>query len=86
LTINPIEANGHVVEKTTHIVPDRPKSHCILVDAANKYCYATSLGADIIMQWKFDPTTGTLTPIVFRCLRLDADAAAPLRRLDLHLI
>jgi 6-phosphogluconolactonase len=62
LTINPIDANGHVVEKTTEIIPDRPKSHCILVDAANKYCYATSLGADIIMQWKFDPAGGTLSP------------------------
>jgi 6-phosphogluconolactonase len=61
LTVNPIDANGHVVEKTTEIVPDRPKSHCILVDAANKYCYATSLGADIIMQWKFDPAGGTLS-------------------------
>jgi len=62
LTINPIDANGHIVEKTTEIIPDRPKSHCILVDAANKYCYATSLGADMIMQWKFDPAAGTLSP------------------------
>ncbi|MBV8132302.1 MAG: beta-propeller fold lactonase family protein [Alphaproteobacteria bacterium] len=37
LTINPIDTDGHVVEKTTQIVPDRPKSHCILIDAANKY-------------------------------------------------
>ena len=62
LTINPIEANGHVVEKTTQIVPDRPKSHCILVDATNRYCYATSLGSDIVMEWRFDPATGTLSP------------------------
>jgi len=62
LTINPIDTDGHVVEKTTQIVPDRPKSHCILIDAANKYCYATSLGADMIMQWKFDPVGGTLSP------------------------
>jgi 6-phosphogluconolactonase len=63
LTINPIGDNGIVVEKTTQIVPDRPKSHCILVDAANKYVYATSLGADTIMEWKFDPAKGTLSPI-----------------------
>jgi 6-phosphogluconolactonase len=62
LTINPIDANGHVVEKTTQIIPNRPKSHCILVDATNKYCYATSLGSDIVMEWKFDPATGTLSP------------------------
>jgi 6-phosphogluconolactonase len=62
LTINPIDADGHIVKKTTQIIPDRPKSHCILVDAANKYCYATSLGGDIVMEWKFDPATGTLSP------------------------
>jgi 6-phosphogluconolactonase len=63
LTINPIGGNGIVVERTTQIVPDRPKSHCILVDAANKYVYATSLGADTVMEWKFDPAKGTLSPI-----------------------
>jgi 6-phosphogluconolactonase len=62
LTINPIDEQGHIVEKTTQIIPDRPKSHCILLDATNKYCYATSLGSDIVMEWKFDPATGTLSP------------------------
>ena len=63
LTINPISDNGIVVEKTTQIVADRPKSHCILVDAANKYVYATSLGADTVMEWRFDPAKGTLSSI-----------------------
>jgi 6-phosphogluconolactonase len=62
LTINPIDANGQIAEKTTQIIPDLPKSHCILVDAANKYCYSTSLGSDRILEWKFDPPTGTLSP------------------------
>src|SRR5882762_7462129 len=63
LTINPIDDKGLVVEKTTQIVPDRAKAHCILVDAANKHVYATSLGADTVMQWKFDSATGTLSSI-----------------------
>jgi 6-phosphogluconolactonase len=62
LTINPIDEQGRVVEKPTQIVPDRPESHCIFVDRTNKYCYATSLGSDIVMEWKFDPATGTLSP------------------------
>ena len=61
LTINPIGDNGVIQEKTTQIIPDRPKAHCILVDAANKRVYATSLGADTIMEWKFDQATGTLS-------------------------
>jgi 6-phosphogluconolactonase len=62
LTINPIDGNGRVVEKTTQIIPDRPKAHCLLVDAANKNVYATSLGADLVMSLKFDPGTGTVSP------------------------
>jgi 6-phosphogluconolactonase len=62
LTINPIDEEGRVLEKPTQIIPDRPKSHCILVDATNKYCWATSLGSDIVMEWNFDPATGTLSP------------------------
>jgi 6-phosphogluconolactonase len=63
LTINPIDEQGHIVEQTTLIIPDRAKAHCILVDAGNKHVYATSLGADTIMQWRFDQAKGTLSPI-----------------------
>ena len=62
LAINPIAANGQVDGKTTQVIPTQPKAHCIVIDPTNKYCYATSLGGDIIMQWKFDPATGTLSP------------------------
>lgn len=62
LAINPIDADGHIVEKPTQIVPNHPKSHCILVDKANQHCYATSLGSDIVMEWIFDPANGTLSP------------------------
>jgi 6-phosphogluconolactonase len=63
LTINPINAQGLVQPSTTQIIGDRPKAHCILVDAANKHVYATSLGADTIMEWKFDASAGTLSRI-----------------------
>ncbi len=62
LTINPIDDKGQILEKTTQIIASKPKAHCILVDPTNKYCYATGLGDDIIMEWKFDPATGTLSP------------------------
>jgi 6-phosphogluconolactonase len=62
LTINPIDGNGHVVEKTTQIIPDKPKAHCILVDPDNRYCYAPILAKDVVSQWKFDAGTGRLSP------------------------
>ena len=62
LTVNPIDDKGQIGEKTTQIIPDKPKAHCIILDPTNKYCYATSLGSDTLMEWKFDPATGTLSP------------------------
>ena len=62
LAINPIDAEGRVQGQPTQIIPTKPKAHCILVDPTNKYCYATSLGGDIVMEWKFDAATGRLSP------------------------
>jgi 6-phosphogluconolactonase len=62
LSINPIGADGRIGEKPTQIIANRPKSHCILVDAGNTHCYATSLGADLVMEWNFDAASGTLVP------------------------
>ena len=62
LTINPIDDQGHIVERPSYIIPNRPKAHCILVDASNRHVYATSLGSDIILEWKFDPSGGTFAP------------------------
>jgi 6-phosphogluconolactonase len=61
LTINPIDDNGHIVEQTSQVIPDKPKAHCIIVDPTNTYCYATALGSDTLMEWKFDPASGTLS-------------------------
>jgi len=62
LAINPIDAQGGVQGQMTQIIPTKPKAHCIVVDSTNKYCYATSLGGDIVMEWKFDAATGRLSP------------------------
>ena len=62
LAINPIDAQGRVLGQPTQVIPTKPKAHCILVDSTNKYCYATSLGGDIVMEWKFDAATGRLSP------------------------
>jgi 6-phosphogluconolactonase len=62
LTINPIDAGHRVQGPPTQIVPTKPKAHCVVVDAANKYAYCTNLGGDVVMQLKFDAATGMVTP------------------------
>ena len=62
LTINPIDRNGRVGAQPTQIVTDRPKAHCVLLDASNRFVYCTNLGADLIMQLRFDAASGTVSP------------------------
>jgi 6-phosphogluconolactonase len=58
----PIDARSAVSEKATQIIDTQPKTHCIFVDAANRHAYVPVLGADHIMQFRFDAASGMLTP------------------------
>jgi 6-phosphogluconolactonase len=60
LAINPIDGAGRVGGQPTQLLSTGPKAHCVVVDAANRYAYCTNLGADIIMQLRFDAATGTV--------------------------
>ncbi|MGH7062007.1 MAG: lactonase family protein, partial [Stellaceae bacterium] len=62
LAINPIDGAGRVVEKPTQIVGDRPKAHCVVLDTSNRFAYCTNLGADVVMQLRFDAASGTVAP------------------------
>jgi 6-phosphogluconolactonase len=62
LSINPIGADHRVVATPTQVLHTKPKAHCVLVDASNKYAYCTNLGGDIIMELRFDAAHGTVSP------------------------
>jgi 6-phosphogluconolactonase len=62
LTINPIDGEGKIGAPPDQVISDRPKAHCVVVDAANKYAYCAVLAQDLILQLKFDPATGKATP------------------------
>jgi 6-phosphogluconolactonase len=62
LTINPIGGEGRVKAPPSQIITDRPKAHCVIVDAANRHVYCPVLAQDIVMQLKFDPASGTVSP------------------------
>jgi 6-phosphogluconolactonase len=61
IAVNPIGANG-VVGPVQQTIGDIPNAHSIQLDAANRYAIVPSLGSDTVRQFKFDATTGTLTP------------------------
>jgi 6-phosphogluconolactonase len=62
LAIYPINADHIVEAKATQIVDTKPKAHCVVIDSGNKYVYLPVLGGDVVMQFKLDPATGTVTP------------------------
>ena len=62
LTVNPIDAQGRVQAPPSQIITDRPKAHCVIVDAANRHVYCPVLAQDIVLQLNFDPASGTVSP------------------------
>jgi 6-phosphogluconolactonase len=61
ITVNPIGTPG-VVQAAQQVVATEPNAHCIVPDPANRYVLSTSLGADLVYQWRFDAATGSLSP------------------------
>jgi 6-phosphogluconolactonase len=62
VAVYPIDARYIVEDKATQIINTKPKAHCVFIDASNKHVYVPVLGADYVMQFKFDAGTGMLTP------------------------
>jgi 6-phosphogluconolactonase len=61
LTVNAIGSDGRIESPPKQTIPTKPKAHSIIVDTANKNVYSAILGADFIMQMKFDAMRGSLT-------------------------
>ena len=61
VTVNPIAADG-TVQPAKQVIPTEPNAHAIQPDAANRFVLATSLGGNLVRQFRFDSATGTLSP------------------------
>jgi len=62
ISINPIAANGSVEATPVAVIPTREKAHAIATDPANTHLFASNLGGDIILQYRFDAASGQVTP------------------------
>lgn len=71
IAVHPITANGGLGERTDFVqhegssVTKRqtgPHAHCINVDAADGYVFATDLGLDQVVIYRYDAKTGKVTP------------------------
>lgn len=61
LSVSPIAADG-VVQPATLVMPTGQNAHAVLVDSANRHVLVSNLGSDAVMQLRFDPASGALTP------------------------
>jgi 6-phosphogluconolactonase len=81
IAVSEIGADG-LVQPARQELPTGPNAHAIRPDANNRFVFATSLGGGVVMQWRFDAATGTLTPNDPAALAIRAGAGP--RHLELH--
>jgi 6-phosphogluconolactonase len=62
LAVSPIGENGLVEAEAIQVIATGRNAHAILPDRSNKFVYATTLGANQVLQFVFDGKTGKLTP------------------------
>ncbi|MGC1824626.1 MAG: beta-propeller fold lactonase family protein, partial [Pseudolabrys sp.] len=61
LAVSPIGENGLVEAEAIQVIPTGRNAHSILPDRSNKFVYAATLGANQVLQFTFDSSTGKLT-------------------------
>jgi 6-phosphogluconolactonase len=61
LAVSPIGENGLVEAEASQVIATGRNAHAILPDRSNKFVYATTLGANQVLQFVFDGKTGKLT-------------------------
>ena len=62
VAVSPIDAGGLVKAEAGQVIPTGKNAHAIRADRTNRFVYATNLGSDQIVQFRFDAATGKLTP------------------------
>jgi 6-phosphogluconolactonase len=62
VSVNAIDTSGAVVAKPLAVISTGKNAHAILPDPSNRFVFASNLGDDVILQYRFDEANGTLAP------------------------
>jgi 6-phosphogluconolactonase len=62
IAVNPIGESGLIEAAAIQVIPTGRNAHAILADRTNKFVYVPTLGANQILQFRFDAKTGKLLP------------------------
>ena len=61
VAVSPVDAQG-IVQAAQQVLATPPNAHAVQTDPSNRWAFATSLGGDQVLQYRFDADTGRLTP------------------------
>lgn len=61
VAVSPIGPEG-AVRRAQQVLPTEPKAHAMRADLSNRFAFATLLGADKVLQFRFDAASGRLIP------------------------
>jgi len=81
LSVSPIGAHGFV-QPPQSVMRTELNAHCVITDASNRFVFCTTLGSDVVMQFRFDAAKGVLTANAPATVKV-APGAGP-RHLALH--
>lgn len=62
ISVNAIGSDGTVQVPPLAVIPTGKNAHSVQVDPANAFVFASNLGSDVILQYRFDPASGAVTP------------------------
>ncbi len=62
ISVNAIGSDGAVQTPPLAVIPTGKNAHSVQVDPANAFVFASNLGSDVILQYRFDPASGAITP------------------------
>jgi len=81
LSVSPSGAHGFV-QPPQSVLRTELNAHCVIADASNRFVFCSTLGSDVVMQFRFDAATGVLTANAPATVKV-APGAGP-RHLALH--
>ena len=81
LSVSPIGAHGFM-QPPQSVLRTELNAHCVITDASNRFVFCSTLGSDVVMQFRFDAATGALIANAPATVKV-APGAGP-RHLALH--
>ncbi len=62
ISVNAIGADGTVQTPPLAVIPTGKNAHSVQVSPDNAFVFASNLGSDVILQYRFDAATGAVAP------------------------